>query len=104
MNIEQISLVLFVLICALLIGMILEEWLHKKNTCPKCIHGKMAKSVARVVRDSVISYNEMFPVAPNDDAEQELRERAKIANDWLEFYGFDKEPFDYFEKEEQVKK
>lgn len=103
MNIGEISLVLLGLMCALLIGMILEEWLREKNICPKCIHGKMAKSVVRVVRDAVISYNEMFPVAPNDDAERELRERARIANDWLEFYGFDKEPFDYYEKKEQVK-
>ena len=42
----------------------------------------------RIIRDAVISYNEMFPSAPNDDCENELRERAKVANGWLKDHGF----------------
>ena len=39
--------------------------------------------IERVIRDAVVDYNEMFPSAPNDDCERELRERAGRANAWL---------------------
>lgn len=39
----------------------------------------------------------MFPSAPNDDCENELRERAKFANEWLKDHGFEEEKF-FFDK------
>lgn len=39
-----------------------------------------ASSLERIVRDAIIDYNGMYPSAPNDDCERELRERAATAN------------------------
>ena len=67
------------------------EWFREervRNRDPK---------LERVIRDAVISYNEMFASAPNDDCENELRERAKVANGWLKDHGFEKEKF-FFDK------
>ena len=49
------------------------------------------KSIERVVRDAICSYEESFPGAPNDDCELELKERAEIANKWLIDHGFEPE-------------
>ena len=51
--------------------------------------------IERVIRDAVVNYNEMFPSAPNDDCERELRERASWANAWLTAHGFAPEQFRY---------
>ena len=53
--------------------------------------------IERAVRDAVVSYNEMFPHAPNSDCEREVRERARRANDWLAAHGLEREQFWYEE-------
>ena len=55
-------------------------------------HKREAKSIERIVRDAIIDYNAMYPSAPNDEAERDLRERAARANAWLKQHGFDGEP------------
>ena len=62
----------------------------------ECVRNRDPK-LERVIRDAVISYNEMFASAPNDDCENELRERAKVANGWLNDHGFEEEKF-FFDK------
>lgn len=61
-----------------------------------------AKKIERIVRDAICGYNEMFPEAPNSDAEEELRQRARVAQEWLADNGFKEEPFYYFEKKEEA--
>ena len=58
-----------------------------------------AEKIERIVRDSVVDYNEMYCNAPNDDAEREIAERAETANEWLNAHGMETEPF-YYSKEE----
>ena len=48
-------------------------------------------AIEQIVRDAIVSYQEMFPHAPNDDAERELTERAKRGNDWLVRHGYAQE-------------
>lgn len=48
-------------------------------------------TIEQIVRDAIVSYQEMFPHAPNDDAERELIERAKRGNDWLVRHGYAQE-------------
>ena len=67
------------------------EWFREE-----CVRNRNPK-LERVIRDAVISYNEMFPYAHNDDCENELSERAKIANEWLKDHGFEEEKF-FFDK------
>ena len=62
-------------------------------------HKREAQSIERIVRDAIIDYNEMYPSAPNDEAERDLRERAARANAWLKQHGFEEEPF-HWSKEE----
>lgn len=47
-----------------------------------------SEAIERIVRDAIISYLELFPSAPNDDAEAELKQRAETANAWLVSHGF----------------
>ena len=61
-----------------------------------------AKKIERIVRDAIVGYNEMFPEAPNSDAEEELRQRARVAQEWLADNGFIEEPFYYFGKKEEA--
>lgn len=84
------------------------KWSIRTN-CPKYNEaGKIAgqtyfnfdesdKRIERCVRDAVISYNESFADCPNDDCEEELRQRAKSANEWLVAHGYEPEPFHYFD-------
>ena len=58
-----------------------------------------AEKIERIVRDSVVDYNEMYCNAPNDDAERDIVERAETANEWLNAHGMETEPF-YYSKEE----
>ena len=53
----------------------------------------------RLVRDAIISYQEMYPRAPNDDCERELIERAEKANKWLVDHGFEPEKFTWRKEE-----
>ena len=62
-------------------------------------HRREAQSIERIVRDAIIDYNGMYPSAPNDEAERDLRERAARANAWLKQHGFEEEPF-HWSKEE----
>ena len=62
-------------------------------------HKREAQSIERIVRDAIIDYNEMYPSAPNDEAERDLRERAARANAWLKQHGFEEEPFHWSEEE-----
>lgn len=55
-------------------------------------------TIERVIRDAIVDYNEMFPSCPNDDCERDLRERARIANEWLKSHGYEEEKF-YFAEE-----
>lgn len=48
--------------------------------------------IERIVRDAIISYQEMYANAPNDDVEYELIERAKLGNAWLVANGYQPEP------------
>lgn len=48
--------------------------------------------IERIVRDAIISYQEMYANAPNDDVEHELIERAKLGNAWLVANGYQPEP------------
>ena len=58
-----------------------------------------AVKIERVVRDAIIGYEEMYPRAPNDQAERELKERANTANAWLVSHGLDPQEL-YWTKEE----
>ena len=62
-------------------------------------HRREAQNIERIVRDAIIDYNGMYPSAPNDEAERDLRERAARANAWLKQHGFEEESF-HWSKEE----
>ena len=49
------------------------------------------KEIERIVRDAIISYEKLYQIAPNDDCERELKERAAIGNKWLKDHGFEEE-------------
>lgn len=53
----------------------------------------------RLVRDAIISYQEMYPRAPNDDCERELKERAEAGNRWLEAHGLNPEVLNWSREE-----
>ncbi len=55
--------------------------------------------IERSVRDAIIGYEEAYPMAPNDDCELEVKERAMNANRWLKDHGFEEEKV-VFDKEE----
>lgn len=57
-------------------------------------------TIERVIRDAIVDYNEMFPNCPNDDCERDLRERARVANEWLKSHGYEEEKF-YFAEEKK---
>ncbi len=58
-----------------------------------------AASIERLVRDAIIDYQEMYPHAPNDEAEHDLIDRAQRGNDWLVAHGYEPEPL-IWDKEE----
>ena len=62
-------------------------------------HKREAQSIERIVRDAIIDYQEMYVHAPNDDAERELVERAKLGNDWLVAHGYEPEPVNFGKEE-----
>lgn len=53
----------------------------------------------RIVRDAILSYEQLYKEAPNDDAEQEIYERCAIAQGWLVAHGFERQKVS-FDKEE----
>ncbi len=68
------------------------ELLHHYKTRFEAALKREAQSIERIVRDAIIDYSEMYPSAPNDEAERDLRERAARANAWLKQHGFEEEP------------
>lgn len=56
-------------------------------------------TIERIVRDAIITYQGMFPSAPNDDAEAELKQRAETANAWLVSHGFKPEELTWSKEE-----
>ena len=53
----------------------------------------------RIVRDAILSYEELYKEAPNDDVELEIYERCAIAQGWLVAHGFERQEVS-FDKEE----
>lgn len=53
----------------------------------------------RIVRDAILSYEELYKEAPNDDVEREIYERCAIAQGWLVAHGFERQEVS-FDKEE----
>ena len=53
----------------------------------------------RIVRDAILSYEQLYKDAPNDDSEREIIERCAIANGWLVSNGFARQAVS-FDKEE----
>ena len=47
--------------------------------------------IERIVRDAIIDYQEMYPHAPNDEAERDLIDRANRGNAWLVSHGYEPE-------------
>ena len=58
-----------------------------------------ASKIERIVRDAIINYQNMYPSAPNDDAEAELKQRAETANAWLVSHGFKPEEVTWSKEE-----
>lgn len=57
------------------------------------------KPMERIVRDAILSYEQLYKEAPNDDVEQEIFERCAIAQGWLVAHGFERQKVS-FDKEE----
>ena len=62
-------------------------------------HRRDCASIERIVRDAILSYGEMFRIAPNDKSEAELKARAEMANAWLERHGFTREEITWTKEE-----
>ena len=60
-----------------------------------------AEQIERIVRDAILSYEQLYKEAPNSDAEQEIFERCAIANGWLVANGFNRQKVS-FDKEEST--
>ena len=58
-----------------------------------------AQAMERIIRDAIIGYVEDYSLAPNDDVERELKERATVANEWLKQHGFAEEPTNWSKEE-----
>ena len=58
-----------------------------------------AAKIERIVRDAILSYEQLYKEAPNDDAELEIIQRCEVANDWLAAHGFARQAVS-FNKEE----
>ena len=58
-----------------------------------------ARSIERLIRDAIVSYDELYKMSPNDDCERELKKRAAIGNKWLNDHGFVDEKV-FFDEEE----
>ena len=61
--------------------------------------GILDKQMERIVRDAILSYEELYKEAPNDDVEREIYERCAIAQGWLVAHGFERQEVS-FDKEE----
>ena len=56
-------------------------------------------TIERIVRDAIITYQGMYPSAPNNEAEAELKQRAETANAWLVSHGFKPEEVTWSKEE-----
>ena len=59
----------------------------------------LEEQMERIVRDAILSYEQLYKDAPNDDSEREIIERCAIANGWLVSHGFARQAVS-FDKEE----
>jgi len=59
----------------------------------------LEEQMERIVRDAILSYEQLYKDAPNDDAERETIERCAIANGWLVSHSFARQAVS-FDKEE----
>lgn len=57
------------------------------------------RTIERIVRDAIISYQEEYVKAPNDQTEKEIQRRAEVANKWLVDHGFAEEPATWSKEE-----
>ena len=57
------------------------------------------EQMERIVRDAILSYEQLYKDAPNDDSKREIIERCAIANGWLVSNGFARQAVS-FDKEE----
>ena len=57
------------------------------------------EQMERIVRDAILSYEQLYKDAPNDDSEREIIERCAIATGWLVSNGFARQAVS-FDKEE----
>ena len=64
-----------------------------------CAKLREAQSIERIVRDAIIDYQEMYPNAPNNEAERDLIDRANRGNAWLVSHGYEPEKT-FWDKEE----
>ena len=48
--------------------------------------------IRQAVKDAIVGYQELYPAAPDEECGNALKERAKVANDWLESHGWPREP------------
>lgn len=70
-----------------LIATVLNYFADRLEAAHKCD----AASIERLVHDAIIDYQEMYPHAPNDEAERDLIDRANRGNAWLVSHGYEPE-------------
>ena len=76
--------------------------IHKLGEIAERIDGAVkrdAKRIERTVRDAICDYEDIYALAPNEETEREIVERAANANRWLKDHGFEEETV-RFDKEE----
>lgn len=49
------------------------------------------EQMERIVRDEILSYEQLYKEVTNDDAELEIYERCAIAQGWLVSHGFERQ-------------
>lgn len=59
------------------------------------------KRMERIVRDAILSYEELYKEAPNDGVELDIYNRCAIAQGWLVSHGFERQKVS-FDKEEST--
>lgn len=70
-----------------------------RQTVAELAKNPEADSMERIVRDAILSYQDLFAKAPNDDVERELQARAEFANAWLNSHGFESEKLSWSKEE-----
>lgn len=82
------------------------DWMRPRGTVGRRMSDRLdaawrreCASIERIVRDAILGYGEMFRIAPNDESEAELKERAETANVWLKSHGFAREEITWTKEE-----